>query len=134
MILKYIVKNNNYENINQLLKAEYINKGSLYIHVGGLEDEYTVPLKAKKIVCDEWEAIKHRSQTISRMYKEGLLFNHNIYANLDELISKNKNGRENNDEFIYFCSVGLPYIDVTVAKYVYDESIKRNIGTKYIIN
>ena len=115
----------------QLLKADYIKKGALYIHVGGLEDEYAVPKKAQKIVCDEWESIKHRSQTISRMYKEGLLTDDEIYANLGEIVNGLKIGRENDSEFIYFCSVGLSFIDVMFAKYIYDEAKRLGLGTHY---
>lgn len=115
----------------KLLKAEYIKDGALYIHVGGIEDEYAVAEKANKIICDEWESVKHRSQTISCMYKEGKLSDDDIYANIGEIVSQGKNGRESEDEFIYFCSVGLSFIDVTFAKYIYDEARRRKIGTEY---
>lgn len=111
-----------------VLKAKDITKGGLYIHVGGWEDEFGVAQKADKIVCDEWEVVKHRSQTLCRMYKQGLLKDEDIYANLSDLIAGIKKGRENDDEFIYFNSVGLSYIDINFANYVYKEAIKRNLG------
>lgn len=115
----------------QLLKSDYIKEGALYIHVGGLEDEYTVPKKAAKIVCDEWKAVKHRAQTISRMYKEGLLTDDEIYADLGDIVSGLKRGREHDCEFIYFCSVGLSFIDVMFAKYIYDEAKHLQLGTQF---
>lgn len=111
-----------------VLKAADITKGGLYIHVGGWEDEYGVAQKANKIVCDEWEVVKHRSQTLCRMYKEGLLKDEDIHANLSELIAGTKVGRENDDEFIYFNSVGLSYIDINFANYIYEEARKRGLG------
>lgn len=111
-----------------VLKAKDITKGGLYIHVGGWEDEFGVALKAHKIVCDDWEASKHRTQTICRMYKEGILKDYDIYANLSDLISGRKKGRENDEEFIYFNSVGLSYIDLNFANYIYKEAIKMGIG------
>lgn len=111
-----------------VLKAKDITKGSLYIHVGGWEDEYGVAQKADKIVCDEWEVVKHRSQTLCRMYKDGLLKDADIYANLSELIAGTKSGRNNDDEFIYFNSVGLSYIDINFANYIYNEASRRDIG------
>ena len=116
-----------------VLKAQDITKGGLYIHVGGWEDEYGVALKADKIVCDEWEVVKHRSQTLCRMYKEGILQDADIYANLSELISGTKKGRESDDEFIYFNSVGLSYIDINFANYIYKEAIKRKLGEKILL-
>ncbi len=114
-----------------VLKAHWIKKGALYIHVAGWEDEYKVPKKAAKIVCDDWECIKHRTQTISRMYKEGLLKDEEIYGNLDEIVAGIKPGRENDEEFIYFCSVGLAFIDVSFAKYSYEKSKSMGIGTNF---
>lgn len=116
-----------------VLKAKDITKGGLYIHVGGWEDEFEVALKAQKIVCDDWEASKHRTQTICRMYKNGILKDHDIYANLSDLIFGRKKGRENDDEFIYFNSVGLSYIDLNLANYIYKEAEKRRLGKEMIL-
>lgn len=116
-----------------VLKAKDITKGSLYIHVGGWEDEFEVALKADKIVCDDWDSCKHRSQTICRMYKEGILKDHDIYANLSDLLSGRKKGRENDDEFIYFNSVGLSYIDLNFANYIYKEAIRRELGKDIVL-
>lgn len=116
-----------------VLKAANITKGGLYIHVGGWEDEYGVAQKADKIVCDEWEVVKHRSQTLCKMYKEGILSDNDIYANLSELIDGTKKGRENDDEFIYFNSVGLSYIDINFANYIYSEANKRGLGKDVVL-
>lgn len=115
-----------------LLKAKWIKKGATYIHVGGWEDEYDVAKMADKIVCDEWECIKHRSQTISRMYKEGLLKDSDIYADLGEIILSKKNGRESSEEFIYFCSVGLAFVDVSFANYAYQRNKELGRGIDFV--
>ena len=116
-----------------VLKAADITKGGLYIHVGGWEDEYGVAQKANKIVCDEWEVVKHRSQTLCRMYMDGLLKDEDIHANLSELIAGTKVGRESDDEFIYFNSVGLSYIDINFAYYIYEEAKKRGLGQEVVM-
>lgn len=111
-----------------VLKANDITKGSLYIHVGGYEDEFGVALKANKIIVDDWEASKHRTQTICRMYKQGLLKDSDIYANLTDLILRRKVGRKDDNEFIYFNSVGLSFIDLNFAFTIYNEAIKKGVG------
>ncbi len=85
-------------------------------------------------MCDDWNCVKHRTQTISRMYKEGLLKDEDIYSDLPEIISGKNAGRTNDEEFIYFCSVGLAYLDIALSEYVYEECLKRNIGTKFDFN
>lgn len=116
-----------------MLKAKDVRSGTLYIHVGGWEDEYAVAQKADKIVCDDWESSKHRTQTISRMYVEGLLKDSDIYANLAEIISGKKSGRENNQEFIYFNSVGLSFIDLNFANEIYKQACSMGLGHDIIL-
>lgn len=116
---------------SDLLKAKWIKKGATYIHVGGWEDEYNVAKMADKIVCDSWESVKHRGQTICRMYKEGLLKDQDIYADMNDIISGKKIGRENPEEFIYFNSVGLSFIDISFAEYVYKNLKDKNEKTMF---
>lgn len=117
----------------KLLQAEWISPGAFYCHVGGLEDDFSVPKKAAKIVCDEWRVVKHRTQTISQMYEQGLLKDSDIYADLAEIISGKKAGRENNEEFIYFDTVGMSYVDVLLANHMYKKVIAEGLGRKTIL-
>lgn len=103
-----------------LLKADSIKKGAFYCHVGGWEDEYEVPLLADKIVCDRWESVKHRTQTISRLYQSGKISDSDIYADLADIIDGTKAGRTNDEEFIYFNSVGLAFVDIAIAYSFYN--------------
>lgn len=112
----------------KILKANWIKTGALYIHVAGIEDEYAVAKKASKIICDNWECVKHRSQTIVQMYREGELKDSDIYADIAEIITGNRKGRESEDEFIYFNSVGLAVEDILFSNRVYDKAIEAGIG------
>lgn len=112
-----------------ILKADWIKAGAFYCHVGGYEDEFAVAQKADKIVCDNWDVVKHRTQTISRMYKAGLLVDGDIHANLHEIVNGMRPGRENDLEFVYYNGVGLSYIDVAVAHWAFSLASCRNIGS-----
>lgn len=117
-----------------LLKASAVRKGTYYCHVGGWEDEYAVPQKAAKIVCDNWHSLKHRgSPTIARMYKEGLLKDSDIYADIADIIDGTKPGREDNDEICYFNSIGLSFVDVSVAYSFYKKVLNNNLGKDWNI-
>ena len=111
-----------------LLKAEWIKKGAFYSHIGGWEDEYDVVKMADKIVCDDWETVKHRTQTVSRCYKDGIITDDHIYGNLIDILSGEKKGRENDDEFIYFDAVGLAYVDVSIAHEMYKKAKNAGYG------
>lgn len=111
-----------------LLKAEWMKEGCFYSHVGGWEDEYGVAQSCQKIVCDDWETVKHRTQTLSRMYKDGLLSDDSVYANLIDLVAGKKAGRENDTEKIYFNAVGLAYVDVAIAHAMYLRADEAGLG------
>jgi ornithine cyclodeaminase/alanine dehydrogenase-like protein (mu-crystallin family) len=98
-----------------LLKADWVKPGSFYSHVGGFEDEYAVARQSDKIVCDDWDTVKHRTQTLSRMYKDGELSDEDVYANLIDVVAGAKPGRESDEERVYFNAVGLAYVDVAIA-------------------
>lgn len=116
-----------------ILKADWIKDGAFYSHVGGYEDEFAVAKKASKIVCDDWNVVKHRTQTISRMYKQGLLYDKDIHANLYEIVSGHKCGRENENEFIYYNGVGMSYVDVALAYWMYQKAIENGYGQTVIM-
>lgn len=111
-----------------LLKASWMKPGAFYSHIGGWEDEYEVALQCDKIVCDDWDTVTHRSQTLSRMYAEGLLSGADIHGDLHELVSAHKPGRESEHERIYFNAVGLAYIDVAIALAMYQRAISAGRG------
>lgn len=112
-----------------LLKADWVKPGAFYCHVGGIEDEYAVAQKADKIVCDSWEALKHRgSPTISHMYRDGVLSDSDIYAELDELVCGKKPGRESDAEFIYFNSIGMAFTDLFVSAFLLNVCDELGIG------
>lgn len=117
-----------------LLKADTIKPGTYYCHVGGWEDEYDVPLKADKIVCDDWHALKHRgSPTIARLYVEGRLRDEDIHGNVSDLVTGRIPGRENDEEFTYFNAIGLSFVDVAVARAFYKKVIDLGLGTNWIL-
>lgn len=113
-----------------LLKASWMKPGSFYSHIGGWEDEFEVAEQCNKIVCDDWETVKHRTQTLSRMYKKGKLKDSDIYGNLVDLVSGEKKGRENDSERIYFNAVGLAYVDISLAFAMFHRAEESSAGKK----
>ncbi len=111
-----------------LLKASWMKPGAFYSHIGDWEDEYEVAQQCDKIVCDDWDTVTHRTQTLSRMYAEGLLSGADLHADLHELVSGHKPGRESDDERIYFNAVGLAYIDVAIGLAMFQRAIDAGSG------
>ena len=111
-----------------LLRADWMKPGAFYSHVGGWEDEYAVAQCCDKIVCDDWDTVKHRTQTLSRMYQDGELRDEDVYANLVQIVTGEKPGRENADERVYFNAVGLAYTDIAIAYAMYQRASEAGFG------
>lgn len=111
-----------------IIQPEWVENGSLYIHVGSHECEFDVIHQSNKIVVDDWEELKHRGvETISIMYKNKEFDETNLYAELGEIVNGKKAGREK-DEKIYFNSCGLGIQDIAMAKIIYETALNKNIG------
>lgn len=61
---------------------------------------------------------------------EGAITKEHFYAELGEIITGKKAGRENNDEITVFKSNGLAIQDVATAKLIYDKALAVGIGQK----
>jgi len=116
-----------------LMKAAWMKPGAFYSHVGGWEDEYAVAKNCDKIVCDEWDTVKHRTQTLSRMYKDGELTDDDIHGDLIDLVNGSKPGRESAEEKTYFNAVGLAYTDVGIAHAMYQRAVEAGKGQELTI-
>lgn len=111
-----------------LLKPEWIKKGAFYSHVGGYECDYKVIQMADKLVCDDWDVVKHRLSTITRVYNEGLITDDDISGNLVEILDGSRPSRESDDEFIVFSAAGLSYVDIAIAYDMFRRAEKKNVG------
>jgi ornithine cyclodeaminase/alanine dehydrogenase-like protein (mu-crystallin family) len=89
---------------------------------------YAIAKLCDKIVCDDWDTVKHRTQTLSRMYKEGVLKDEDIDANLTEIVIGKKPGRRHMDERIYFNAVGLAYTDIAIAYAMFQRASEAGFG------
>ena len=116
-----------------LLKAAWMKPGAFYSHIGGWEDEYEVARQCQKIVCDDWETVKHRTQTLSRMYKDGELSDGDIYANLIDVVAGTKGGRASDEERVYFNAVGLAFVDVAIAYAMFRRASEAGYGTRLFV-
>ena len=113
------------------IHSEWLKKGSLLMNMADYEVSYGCVKKADKIVVDNWETIKHRMiSTVALMYKEGLIRDEDIHAQLGEILCGKKSGRETEDEIIYFNAVGAGILDIAVATRCYKTALDKNMGTK----
>ncbi|MDV5066695.1 MULTISPECIES: ornithine cyclodeaminase family protein [Bacillus] len=85
---------------------------------------------ANKVVVESKEAALEETGDLQVPIKEGLFEASDIHAELGQIISGEKAGRENDEEITVFKSVGLAVVDIIVAKYLYERAVEQGIGNK----
>jgi ornithine cyclodeaminase len=114
-----------------IIKPDWIEAGVFYSHIGSHECEFDAILKFDKRLVDDWDEIKHRGvESLAVMYHAGMITDDAIYANLGEVVSGAKKGRENNRETIYLSTVGMGIEDVALAAMVYQRAVSQGKGNR----
>lgn len=111
------------------IKGEWLKKGALVMNMADYEVDNECVKRADKIVVDYWEGIKHRMiSTVALMWKDGLVKDSDIHAELGEILCGLKSPRENDDEIIYFNAVGAGILDIAVVARCYQNAKKNGKG------
>ena len=85
---------------------------------------------ANKVVVESKEAALEETGDLQVPMQEGLFKGSDIHAELGQIISGEKAGRENDEEITVFKSVGLAVVDIIVAKYLYEKAVEQGIGNR----
>jgi alanine dehydrogenase len=86
-------------------------------------------LKRARIIVDDLQQASHSGE-VNVPLKNEMLSKNDIYAELGEIISGKKIGRDSNKQITLFDSTGLAIQDAAVAKAIYKKAMKKNVGTK----
>ena len=111
------------------IKGEWLKKGAFVMNMADYEVENDCVTRADKVVVDYWEAVKHRMiSTVALMWRDGLFKDEELHAEIGEIVTGIKPGRESEDEIIYFNAVGAGIMDIAVAVRCYKNALKEGKG------
>ena len=114
------------------IKGEWLKKGALVMNMADYEVDNECVKRSSKVVVDYWDNVKHRMiSTVALMWKDGLFKDVDLYAEIGEIVSGEKPGRENDDEIIYFNAVGAGIMDIAVAARCYNNA--KNTGEGIVL-
>jgi alanine dehydrogenase len=105
-----------------IVKAEYVRPGTHINAIGAdapdKQELDTKILKQARIVIDNWEQASHGGEINVALAKK-LVSREDIYAELGEIVTGKKRGRESSEQIIIFDSTGLAIQDVSAASEIY---------------
>jgi ornithine cyclodeaminase/alanine dehydrogenase-like protein (mu-crystallin family) len=113
-----------------IVKDAWLGDGMTAYSIGKHQEmESDVYKKADKFVVDSWLHCKNKSD-MQRMLKENFLSEKDLYAELPELLSGKKPGRESDKERIFIRAIGLVNQDIALANTIYQSAVEKGIGTR----
>lgn len=116
------------------LKAEWIEEGTVVFPMGSYKEiEDDVILQADHIIVDHVEQALHRG-ALKELNEQGKILEKDLSATISELAAGVQEIEDVGSKRIVCIPIGTGAVDITVAKYIYDEAIKRDMGTRFEFN
>jgi len=112
------------------VKDSWLAKGITVYSIGkNQEMESEVYKNADKFVVDSWLHCKNKSD-MQRLLKENFLSEKDLYAELPDLLSGKKPGRQSDKERIFIRAIGLVNQDIAMANWIYRAALEKSVGTR----
>lgn len=112
------------------IEYDWLKEGVLLMNMADYEVSYDCVSNADLIVCDTWQGVKDRMiSTVALMYKDGLIKDEDIHAELGEIINRKKIGRKDDKQIIYFNAVGMGIEDIAIVSHAYTLAKEKGMGT-----
>lgn len=116
-----------------IVKSEWVEEGTHINAIGadapGKEELDPEILRRAKVVVDDLAQASHSGE-VNVPLAAGLMKQAEIHAELGEIVTGTKRGREGDREITIFDSTGLAVQDVAVGAMIYRRAGERGMGTK----
>lgn len=116
---------------NPVLKKSDVTPGTFIAAVGSDSEEKQELEPDLVASCKLIADVREQCATIGELHHaiaDGLMMRENVFAELGEIISGRKKGRESKNEIIVFDSTGMALQDVAAAAIVYEKALLKGYG------
>ena len=108
-------------------REPWVKPGCTFISLARRELDPAGWSKMDKVVVDSWE-FNMLQREFRRTVETGLFSRDQLYAEIHQLVSGQKKGRERDDERILIHTTGLVSQDVALAHFVYERARHKGLG------
>ena len=110
-----------------IIRDSYVKDGLHINAIGadakGKQELESAIVKRARVIIDNWEQASHSGE-INIPFAEGFITKDSIYANIGEIVTGKKPGRDNDNEITVFDSTGLAIQDLACAMHIYNKLIR----------
>ncbi|ARJ51179.1 2,3-diaminopropionate biosynthesis protein SbnB [Staphylococcus lutrae] len=108
---------------------DWLRPGTFISNISIMDVEKEVFVKADKVVVDDWSQCNREKKTIHQLVEEGRFSKARLHAELGQLVTGEKVGREHEDEIILLNPMGMAIEDIASAYLIYQRAQAENLGT-----
>ena len=118
-----------------LVPTAAVQAGALVVPYGAvMSTESDLPATAEKFVVDDWEQAAHgQFGQYTGIIRAGELVREHVYAEIGEIVTGRKPGRERPDERIVFWHRGFAISDVVLGNLIYERSVAAGVGSRLVL-
>ena len=88
----------------------------------GKQELESALIKRARVVIDNWEQASHSGE-INVPFTQGVISKDDIYANIGEIVTGRKQGRDDDSQITVFDSTGLAIQDLACAIHIYKKLV-----------
>lgn len=114
------------------IKAEWLAPAWLIIALSLDDFEPAIVLSADKLICDDYDQCVREEKLLHKLVKSGQFDRNRMYAELGEVVTKAKPGREGAEK-CYVNPMGLAIEDISAAVAVYREYASRTSAEANVV-
>jgi 2,3-diaminopropionate biosynthesis protein SbnB len=111
------------------LPFAWLRRGAFVANVSIMDVHRDVFLGADKVVVDDWDQCNRERKLLNELVLEGAFSREQLHAELGEVLSGRRPGRERDDEIILLNPMGIAIEDVACAAEVYVRAKRQGVGT-----
>ncbi|MDF2958842.1 MAG: 2,3-diaminopropionate biosynthesis protein SbnB [Paenibacillus sp.] len=109
---------------------EWLRKGAFVSNISIMDVHKEAYLLADKVIVDDWEQSNREKKVLNQLVLEGRFSKEQLHAELGEIVTGSKPGRENGDEIIILNPMGMAIEDIACARRIYVEALKEGVGLR----
>jgi 2,3-diaminopropionate biosynthesis protein SbnB len=107
----------------------WLRPGAFVCNVSIMDVHKDVFLGADKVVVDDWDQCNREKKLINQLVLDGLFSREQLHAELGEVVSGRRPGREHDDEIILLNPMGIAVADIACAAELYVRAKRQGVGT-----
>lgn len=108
---------------------DWLKPGCFVANVSIMDIHKEVFLNADKVVVDDWDQCNREKKIINQLVLDGQFSREQLHAELGDLVSGQRCGRENENEIIVLNPMGMAVDDMVCAHHLYRLAVQKNIGS-----